>query len=83
MTKHIYVGIQHRLIEMLSDTRPHLREELMLCLNDGQATPRHLSRHIGALRRKLRPIGHDIVCVLMNRRIGYQHVMLLSQDGDD
>lgn len=39
-----------------------------------------LQVHISELRKKLNPRGYDILCVIRNRRKGYQLVRLISQE---
>jgi hypothetical protein len=78
-----FVGIQRDIIDLLSDGRPHDREELITCIKDEFATRKDLNQHLTAIRKKIQPAGHDIVCVLKFRRVHYQHVMLLPPNHDE
>ena len=67
------------LLRILNDGMPHLREELTCALTTPDANSRvYLKLHISHLRKRLRPMGHDIICELWNRRISYRHVRLLA-----
>ena len=72
---------QARMLKVLSDGMPHRYEELRACLDDELA--RNVKTHIGHIRKKLRPIGQDIVCEYRGRLgamilSGYRHVILIS-----
>ncbi|MCK9569344.1 hypothetical protein M0R72_10440 [Candidatus Pacearchaeota archaeon] len=67
------------LLRILNDGLPHLRNELTCALMTPDDTSRvNLNNHISDIRKKLRPMGHDIICELWNRRIAYRHVRLLA-----
>jgi len=75
-----YTDSQKAILEILSDGRNHKREELLISLptkSDGLAG---LAAHLCRIRKKLRPIGQDIVCVLYQRQVHYRHVRLLSNN---
>jgi hypothetical protein len=66
------------ILKLLNDGKPHLREELFSALTVPDITNRlYLNQHISDLRKRLRPMGHEIVCEILNRRISYRHVRLL------
>jgi hypothetical protein len=70
---------EHRIAEMLSDGYPHLPADLMVCIADDLADKHALELHISNMRKKLNPIGEDIVCRFNHKRIYYQHVRLLTK----
>ena len=72
---------QQRLLERLSDGRPHRLDELQTLLWDDMTTKGTLAVHICNLRKRLRPRGEDIVCEIggaYNMYRYYRHVRLLA-----
>ena len=70
-----YTPIQAAMLKVLSDGRPHTREELHGCC--GPSSIGTVPPHICFLRKKLRLHGQDIVSVHLNGKHLYQHVRLL------
>ena len=68
------------MLELLSDGLPHTREELHACLWDENANLSTVKVHISIIRRTLRPLGEDIVCVLFGYplRVHYRQVKMLD-----
>lgn len=67
-------------MDLLSDGLPHFKEEILAkCLWDEDGGTTNVRQHMANLRKKLRPIGQDIVCVTNGNRYKnrYQHVILL------
>lgn len=73
-----YSPIQQRLLTVLSDGLEHHRNDLMPCIGDELTTVKNMRNHIRLLRRKLQPIGEDILCVWTSHGFRYRHVRLLS-----
>lgn len=69
---------QQLLLDVLSDGMAHSRDELCKAL-DKYATPDNLQYHIGELRKKMIPVGHNIICETKQRKIYYRHVMMINQ----
>lgn len=69
---------QDRMLSILADGLPHTRRELHGCLYDDQGALGNIRNHIAALRKKLRPLGQDIVCELSSGAICYRQVRLLK-----
>lgn len=61
---------------LLADGQAHSRESLRGCVPGFLSDS--LRQHICYLRRKLRPNGETILCVLVNRKIHYQYVRLIT-----
>jgi len=77
MDKH--TPTQQRILDVLSDGCPHPMTELLVCLPDPVAnTRKNVAWHLVELRKKLRPVGQDILCQFLNRRLYYRHVRLLA-----
>ena len=69
------MGVQEDMLKVLSDGLPHSREELhRCCLPSGLKSVRD---NMSRIRARLRPIGQDIICELVHRKICYRHVRLL------
>jgi hypothetical protein len=62
---------QKCLMEILGDGNQHPRDELMKCLWDELGKPVNLSNHLTLLRKKLHPIGQDVVSERHRGDTGY------------
>ena len=71
-------NVQKKILEALSDGRPHTPQDLFKCLSDEMGSPATVAVHITGIRKKLRPKGQDISCETINRQAYYRHVRLLS-----
>lgn len=69
-----FTPVQQRFVDVLRDGKPHTRKELILCLQDSEATWDNISVHMSAIRRVLRPRGLEVLCVFFKRQLGYQLV---------
>lgn len=78
MPNNGYTPTQQRMLSILADGFPHTREELHGCLWDELGALSNIQMHISNLRKKLKPEGETVVCVIKHRRIHYQHVRLLK-----
>jgi DNA-binding CsgD family transcriptional regulator len=67
---HSYTPTQRKILAVLSDGRPHSREELFACLPDDLGSVSNVRAHLSILRRKLR--GRLIVCELHGRAAFYR-----------
>jgi hypothetical protein len=77
-----FTPIEQRIMKALSDGRPHHRDDILDCLLDPMAQRYNVYNHISKIRSKLRPHHHDILCVLRQGTIFYQHVILLCALSD-
>lgn len=75
-----FTPVEARMIGVLSDGRPHRREQLHRCLVDELGEVRNIRAHITRIRSKIRPHGEDVQCVRFRRRVCYQLVRLLITD---
>ncbi len=74
-----FTPTQQRIIDVLSDGKPHSRKELKGCLPDELAELKTVNVHIAHIRVKLRPIGEDIICEMGSMyQLGFRHVRLLT-----
>ena len=73
-----YTRIEMRILILLSDGLDHSRKELWGCLRDELAPLSNIQPHISTLKKKLREIGQDIVCVMSNKPISYRQVRVLA-----
>lgn len=73
-----FTKTQKAILEVLADGRPHHRSVLKDAIGDPLATYQNLNWHMTAIRRKLHPVGQDIVCVLLGKSIHYRHVRMLA-----
>jgi len=77
-----FTPTQESILKLLSDGFYHTRQELLDCLNNPDAGRTHLNNTLTCLRRRLRPRGHDVVCTIQHKRVGYRLVRLLSTHGE-
>jgi len=75
-----FTPTQQAMLEVLADGLPHAREELHTCLPYKNGIITNIGPHLTAIRRQLRPIGHDIICEVVRRRPFYRHVRLITRD---
>ena len=73
-----FTPTQEKLLAILADGAPHLRQELLDVFDDPMPTRKKLTNHLMAIRKVLRPIGHDIVCQLLYQKCYYRHVRILA-----
>jgi len=69
---------QRRMLALLADGRPHTRHELKALLWDEQSSLGAVRRQLCEARKVVRAQGGEIVCELVNRRICYRQVRLLT-----
>ena len=77
MDGNSYTPIERKLLDVLADGQPHTRDELMKAHGDIIVARQAIQGHLSRIRKRLRPQGLDILCVLRHRRIHYQQVRLL------
>lgn len=74
-----YTRTQVAILSVLADGGPHTVGQLLARIGDSQMTAHNLRCHLSILRKKLRPIGQDILCVkLMAARSAYRQVALIG-----
>jgi len=57
----LYTPTQRRLMAVLEDGLPHSRDELFACIDDELCQIVNFRVHLNYLRKKLQPIGLDIL----------------------
>jgi DNA-binding response OmpR family regulator len=62
---------ERRILAILSDGKPHPRQELQGCLNDDLATPQVVRQHISNLRTKI-DSGQEIISTFHNKKMCYR-----------
>ena len=76
--KEAYTPTQQRILKLLSDGQRHPRAEVFdVCIGDDLLDRALLNDHISRLRKKLRPLGQDIICESSGRGYFFRHVRLL------
>lgn len=69
-----FTRVQLKMLVVLADGKSHTREELHSCLVDDLGPLKNIRAHLTGIRKHLRPLGHDIVCEIRNRRVFYRQV---------
>ncbi len=77
MTENGYTPTQQAMLDVLSDGKRHTRQELHACLPDPLGALSNIQPHLTAIRKKLQPKGHDIVCEY-NRGLFYRHIRMIA-----
>ncbi len=72
-----FTPTQERLLDVLADGQSHQKNDLMAAIGT-EATSSLLRVHLTFLRRKLRPMGQDVVCELLQERTYYRQVRKIS-----
>ena len=78
MQKSEFTPTQQAMIDLLADGKAHSRHELKDCLADELSPLSAIRAHLSNLRKVLRCKGQDVICELVNRRICYRHVVILT-----
>lgn len=79
-----FTPVEQRMIDLLADGMDHTRAELHTCLFDELAPLQAINGHITNIRKKIRHLGHDIVCLpgVGPRPMSYRHVRSLHPPPD-
>ncbi len=77
-----FTKTEQSMLKVFSDGMRHSREEVHGCLNDELQPLSGIRAHICNMRKKLIPMGENIVCELYGGLIYYRHVRLLSSPYD-
>ena len=77
-----FTPTQTAMLKVLSDGMPHSKAELHECLPDELGPMKNISRHLGEIRKALRPRGQDVLCEYRDRARLYRWVRLLGHEGD-
>jgi len=71
-----FTPTQQRIMDLLSDGKPHCKDELQKCLSDELAGDTAVGFHLTAIRKVLSKRNEGVLCVLVNRKIAYRYVAL-------
>lgn len=74
----VFDSIQEKMLGILSDGMPHDVFELHRCLRDPLSKVATVAVHLSGMRKSLRQRSQDILTVLFNGAVHYQHVILLE-----
>ena len=78
-TNNGFTPLERRMLDLLSDGLPHLRSELHACCEDELSRPASaVGQRLSKIRKKIRPVGEDIICRLYHGKLHYQHIKVLS-----
>lgn len=72
--------VERRMMQVLSDGKPHLDKELHGCLNDDMGATSNVRPHITSIRKKLRPRGQSISCHSFEGKTYYQVVRFVDYE---
>ena len=69
----VFTATEQRLMAVFADHLPHRSADLVSCLCDPECgSIQTVLQHISNIRTKIRPLGHDILCVIANRKPAYR-----------
>jgi hypothetical protein len=78
-----YTPTEQAMLKVLSDGMAHPLDDLRACLSDELAVSSTVRVHLLNLRKKLRTINQDVLCVYVWGRHSkplYRHVRLITSD---
>lgn len=78
----ILTATEQRIFNLLSDGRPHTKEEIHTCINDELAPVSAIANHISRMRKQLRVHGKDVICSYRGGVTKYQLVRLMHSPND-
>jgi hypothetical protein len=81
LSKVYFSPIEKRMMQVFRDGRPHTIYELHRCIQDEYGRIDNVKMHVTRLRKKIQPLGHDILCVWYKMMFRYQQVILLENNG--
>lgn len=83
MTERKYTPNEQRILDVLADGHPHVKYELVELFGTDKEFLDHyqgaMYEAISQLRKKLTPIGEDVVCVIRGRKTYYQWIRLMGE----
>jgi len=71
-----FTPTEQRILDVVKDGKPHGPVELHKCLDDELSPVIAIRCHLSNMRKKLRPMGYDIVHVMIGRTHHYRYVSL-------
>lgn len=77
-----FTPVQTCMLHILSDGLCHFPDELRGCCPDDMVTLKNVRAHLSILRKKLRPIGEDVICQWDGGKFKYRHVRLITSSHD-
>lgn len=72
-----FTKTEQRIYDALSDGGSHMKGELQLLLPD-ELSEGSLSKHICCIRKKIRPLGQDIITERWYDGVRYRRVRIVS-----
>lgn len=79
MDLSIFTVTERRILDLLSDGKPHRTHSIREKLFDHLTTMNAVRWHIFNLRAKMEPLGEFIVCEIKDMKTYYRHVRLISR----
>lgn len=73
-----FTPTQQRMLNVLADGQAHTREELHACLEDELSAKNAIKNHITAIRKRIQPVGQDVICEWRDRKYQYRQIRLIS-----
>ena len=83
MTEVRFTPTQQAMLQVLSDGMPHRKEDLYACLPEGYYSDmKAVVNMVSKMRKKLQPLGQDVICEYRYGVYMYRHVRLLHSAND-
>lgn len=70
--------VLEKMLQILSDGKPHPRSELFDCMEDALGETSTIRVHLCRLRKQLEPKHETISRIQFNGQVYYQHVRLMA-----
>lgn len=69
---------ERRIFELLSDGRPHRKQELFACMDDELAEWTAVKRRLTCLRKKIRDDGLEIICQVIDYHYAFRLMAVVT-----
>jgi hypothetical protein len=73
-----YTPAEHRILQLLSDGQRHRTKELKFAVGDEHTSLLSVRVAVCELRKKLIPLGENIICEFYRGAFYYRHVRLIA-----
>ena len=77
-----FTPTQQKIMNLLSDGEPHGKIDIYNCLPYELGQLNSVHRHLTHIRRKLKPKGEGILCVIVNRKLAYRYVAFRGKSAE-
>lgn len=74
---------ERKILDALADGQKHPKADLHACLHDELCGDNAVSVQLASIRKKLRPLGQDVLCERIANVVTYRHVRIVAKGSDE